>query len=163
MEILFLLLAQLFSWHSGGGPSSCEMPHVYKPERLTIHACQAVVTGVIVDATRGKRKSGVRREADGDCHGWLKLDAGQDNYLNAGNLSNEGGNLVFEVVCMFPVTQADAIEACKGFQNPVKLPAVGSHVRISGPWVMDDNHAHWNEIHPVVSIEVLPKESLLAK
>ena len=114
------------------------------------------MTGTIVDATHGKRKDGVRKEADGDCHGWLKLDSGQEQFLNAGNKSDEENNLVFEIVCMFPVKQADAVAACKDYVNPIKLPKVGSHVKMTGSWVMDDNHAKWQEIHPVMSIEVLP-------
>lgn len=129
--------------------------HTYKPERLTVHKACVSVTGTIIDATAGKRKDGVRHEADGDTHGWLQLDPGQASYLNAGNKTHEGGNLVFEAVCAFPVKQADAIAACKGYTNPVQIPPVGSHVRISGTWVMDDNHSHWNEIHPVFSIEVV--------
>lgn len=131
--------------------------HVYKPARLIVHSACVSVTGTIVDATHGKHKDGVRHEADGDCHGWIKLDPGQEKFLNAGNLSDEGGNLVFEVVCLFPVTQTDAKSACKGFKSPVKLVPVGSHVRITGPWVQDTNHAKWNEIHAVHSMEVLSK------
>lgn len=129
--------------------------HVYKPNRLIVHSACVSVTGTIVDATAGKHKDGVRHEADGDCHGWLKLDPGQEKFLNQGNMSDEGGNLVYEVVCLFPVTQADAKAACKGFNNPIKLAPVGSHVRITGPWVQDTNHAKWNEIHAVSAIEVL--------
>jgi hypothetical protein len=129
--------------------------HVYNSTRLNVHQMCVSVTGTIVDATNGKHKDGVRQEADGDCHGWLKLDPGQEKYLNAGNMSNEGGNLVFEVVCMFPVKQEDAKSACSGYTNTVKLAPVGSHVRISGSWVQDDNHAKWEEIHPVSSIEIL--------
>lgn len=131
--------------------------HVYTPGRLTVHQACASVTGTIVDASHGEHKDGVRHEADGDCHGWIKLDPGQDNFLNAGNMKDEGGNLVFEIVCMFPVHQDDAKAACKNYTNKIILPPVGSHVRISGSWVMDDNHDHWNEIHPVSSVEVLPK------
>lgn len=139
-------------------PPSCDMvlwQHVYKPSRLTVHKACASATGTFVDATAGKRKDGVRHEADGDCHGWLKLDPGQEQFLNAGNANNEDGNLVFEIVCMFRVRQADAVQACKNYRNQIELPPIGSHVRVTGSWVMDDNHAHWNEIHPVSSIEVL--------
>jgi hypothetical protein len=150
-SLLFLLLASVCY----GQAKTVLWRHVYNPSRLKILKANAIVTGVIVDATHGKRKQGVRREADGDCHGWLKLDPGQEQYLNAGNQTDEEGNLVFEIVCMFPVTQKDAIQACKGYKNTIQLPAVGSHVRMSGSWVQDDNHAHWNELHPVSSIEVI--------
>jgi len=152
MRLLIAFLALAGACGAQDSPTK----HVYKPERLEVHAANVTVSGIIVDATSGKRKSGVRKEADGDCHGWLKLDPGQEKYLNAGNMSNEEGNLVFEIVCMFTVTQPDAKSACKGYTNQIKLPPVGSHVKMTGTWVKDDNHAHWNELHPVTSITVLP-------
>lgn len=128
--------------------------HVYHSYRLAVHQQCITVTGTIVDATNGKKPDGVRHEADGDTHGWLKLDAQFPNLLNAGNVSNEGGNLVFEIICKYPVTQPDAVEACKNYQNQVTIPAVGSHVRIVGVYVQDSFHAQWMEIHPVTSITV---------
>ena len=110
-----------------------------------------------MDATANQtihHKDGVRHEADGDTHGWLKLDPGQEKFFNDGNNTNEGSNLVFEVVCMFRVTQADAKASCQAFQNGVKLPPIGSHVAITGTWVQDTEHAKWFEIHPVTSIVV---------
>jgi hypothetical protein len=71
------------------------------------------VTGTIVDASGGSKPDGVRHEKDGDTHGWLKVDPEFQNLLNAGNTSYEGGNLVFEIVCRFRVTQQDAIKACQ--------------------------------------------------
>lgn len=129
--------------------------HVYNPQRLIVKQKCIAVTGTIVDASNGKWPDGVRHEADGDTHGWLNLDPEFKNLLNAGNLSNEGGNLVFEIVCEFRVTQADAKAACPStYHNAVVLPPVGSHVRIVGSYVQDTNHAQWMEIHPVTSIEV---------
>ena len=108
-------------------------------------------------ATQSKKEpDGVRHEKDGDTHGWLKVDAEFQNLLNAGNINDEGGNLVFEIVCRFPVTQPDAQSACQGYTDHVALPPVGSHVRIIGRYVQDTFHAQWNEIHPVTSITVIP-------
>jgi hypothetical protein len=129
--------------------------HVYNPERLIVKKQCVAVTGTLVDATHGKRKDGVRKEADGDTHGWLKLDPGQEKFLNAGNRKAEDGNLVFEIVCKFTVTQKDAVEACTNFSNVVLLPPVGSHVRITGTWVQEKNHDKWMEIHPVTSVELI--------
>ena len=151
-------LVLLFAGPTSGTDKSCNdllWHHVYEPERLQVHQLCVTVTGTIMDATHGKRSQGVRREADGDCHGWLKLDPGQEKYINTGNMSDEEGNLVYEVVCLFPVSQDDAKAACKGYKSTVKLAPVGSHVKISGSWVQDDNHARWNEIHPVSSIIVI--------
>lgn len=130
--------------------------HVYHSQRLIVKQQCIAVTGNIVDATAGRQADGVRHEPDGDTHGWLKVDTEFQNLLNAGNISAEGGNLVFEIVCRYPVTQKDAQAACANYQDQVKLPAVGSHVRIVGVYVQDTFHAQWMEIHPVTSITVIP-------
>lgn len=129
--------------------------HVYKPERLKVIQKCVAMTGTIVDATAGKRRDGLRHEADGDTHGWLKPDPGFETLLLPGNKRSEGGNLVFEAVCQFPVKQQDAVEACRGYRSMVVIPPVGSHVRIVGTLVQDQNHDKWAEIHPVSSIEVI--------
>jgi len=90
------------------------------------------VTGTVVDATNGKQADGVRHESDGDTHGWLKVDAGEEGLLDAGNMSDEGGNLVFEVICKYSVKQADAKAACQGFTNQVNLPLSGPTFASSG-------------------------------
>ena len=88
---------------------------------------------------------------------WSGVDPPYQDLLNPGNISNEGGNLVFEIVCKFvPPTQADAKPACATFTNSIQIPPVGSHVRIVGSYVRDTNHAQWMEIHPVTSIAVIP-------
>lgn len=130
--------------------------HVYNPQRLVVKADCISVTGKIVDATHGKRKDGLRHEGDGDTHGWLNVDPLFRNLLNDGNKSAEGGNLVFEVICKYRVTQKDAVSSCRGFQTSVVIPPVGSCVRITGPLVQDQEHAKWMEIHPVSKIHVIP-------
>jgi hypothetical protein len=144
---------------SASGCDSSIAAHVYHPNRLIVKQDCLAVTGIIVDATANqaiKEPDGVRHEADGDTHGWLKVDAEFENLLNAGNLGAESGNLVFEIICKYPVTQADARAACQGYTDHVALPPVGSHVRILGQFVQDTFHAQWNEIHPVTSITVIP-------
>jgi hypothetical protein len=131
--------------------------HVYNPQRLIVKQKCISVTGTIMDATNGRRSDGVRKETDGDTHGWLKVDSQFENLLNAGNMTNEGGNLVYEIVCRFRVSQVDAKAACPlTYHNPVQLPPVGSHVEILGSYVQDTNHAKWMEIHPVSKITVIP-------
>ena len=133
------------------GTDSCDASlaaHVYHPKRLLVKQECISVRGTIVDATAPQsthHADGTRHEADGDTHGWLKLDAGFENLLNDGNLNNEGGNLVFEIICRFPVTQVDAKTACHGYSDHVVLPPVGSHVKIVGRYVQDTFHAQWNE------------------
>jgi hypothetical protein len=142
------------------GAAACDptlASHLYNPERLVVKQKCISVTGTIADATNGKRPDGVRHEADGDTHGWLTVDPEFKHLLNAGNMSNEDGNLVFEIVCKFHVSQEDAKAACpQSYHSPVQVPPVGSHVRIVGTYVQDMNHAKWMEIHPVTSITVIP-------
>lgn len=131
--------------------------HVYHPQRLLVMQDCLTVTGVIVDATANQsthQPDGVRHEADGDTHGWLKVDPQFASLLNAGNASDEDGNLVFELVCHFKITQADARPACVGFKDSTKIPPAGTHVAITGTYVQDTNHSQWNEIHPVSRITV---------
>lgn len=132
--------------------------HVYKPERLKVLDQCVTVTGTIADATASRKthdKYGVRHESDGDTHGWLTVDPQWRHLLLPGNLSDEGGNLVYEVVCAFPVRQADAKAACRGYHATVQLQPVGTRVAITGTYVQDANHAKWGEQHPVTSITVL--------
>jgi Bacterial SH3 domain len=133
--------------------------HVYHPKRLIVKQECISVTGTIVDATATQTKKqldGTRHEPDGDNHGWLKVDSGFENLLNSGNINDEDGNLVFEIICRFPVTQVDAKAACQNYADQVSLPPVGSHVRVIGRFVQDTFHGQWNEIHPVTSINVIP-------
>ena len=133
--------------------------HVYHSYRLIVKQQCIAVTGTIVDATatqRVKQPDGVRHEGDGDTHGWLNVDPEFQSLLNAGNMSDEDDNLVFEVICRFPVTQKDAQSACQGYTDHIVLPPVGSRVRIVGSYVQDTFHAKWNEIHPVTSITAIP-------
>jgi hypothetical protein len=133
--------------------------HVYHRNRLIVKQECIEVTGTIVDATATQSKhqtDGTRHEHDGDTHGWLKVDSGFENLLNSGNINDEDGNLVFEIICRFPITQTDAKAACQGYTDQVMLTPVGSHVRIVGRFVQDTFHGQWNEIHPVTSITVIP-------
>lgn len=130
------------------------LAHVYHPKRLVVKQACISVTGTLVDASHGRQKDGCRHEADGDCHTWLKLDPGEDGLLNDKNLSNEAGNLVIEPICRYSVTQADAVEACKDWKQPLALPPPGSHMRVTGAYVLDTAHGHM-EIHPISAIEVL--------
>lgn len=133
--------------------------HVYHPSRLLVLQDCVTVTGTLVDATlqqSHRQADGVRHEKDGDTHGWLKVDSAFASLINSGNTSDEGGNLVFEIVCHFTVTQPDAVPACAGFADHATIPPVGSHVAITGTLVREKNHRQWNEIHPVSRITLQP-------
>jgi hypothetical protein len=130
--------------------------HVYNPQRLLVKQDCITVTGTIVDATANQTKhraDGMRHEPDGDTHGWLKVDPQFASLLNAGN-GHEGGNLVFELICHYSVSQPDAKPACVGFKDTTVIPPVGTHVAIRGTFVQDKDHQKWNEIHPVSAITV---------
>ena len=60
---------------------------------------------------------------------------------------------MFELVCHYTVTQADAKPTCAGFKDHTVVPPIGSHVAITGTFVTEKNHGKWNEIHPVSSIK----------
>jgi hypothetical protein len=133
--------------------------HVYNPTRLLVKQDCLTVTGTLVDATANqstRERDGVRHEPDGDTHGWLQVDPPFSSLINAGNASVDGGNgnLIFEIVCHFTVTQADAKPACAMFTDHTTIPPIGAHVAITGTFVTDQNHLKWNEIHPVSSIKV---------
>jgi hypothetical protein len=113
--------------------------HVYSPDRLELLADCVTVTGTVAV---------IRTEKDGDLHLLLQLDPGEGKYLNAKNVSSEMGDLVLEPVCVHTPTQTDAIPVCAGYQNPLPIPALGSHISVTGPWVLDLDHG-WQEIHPV--------------
>jgi hypothetical protein len=130
--------------------------HVYNPNRLVVKQQCIGATGIIVDATKGKNKDGARHEADGDGHNWLKLDPGQEALLLPGNVATQQGNLVFEIICRYRVTQADAKTACQNFKSAVVLPPIGTHVRVWGSLIEDMDHKPIHrEIHPVTRIDVL--------
>jgi len=128
--------------------------HIYHAQRLHVQKACVSVTGIWQDASHGKTGDGCRHEKDGDGHCWLKLDAGQEQYLNAENRSEQDSNLVIEPIYIYKSTQPDAVAFRKGFSQQIKLPPIGAHVKVTGVWVLDAQHGHL-EIHPVTSIEVL--------
>src|SRR5207244_1914223 len=99
----------------------------------------------------------VRNPDDGDVSFNASPDPGYGTMLNAHNRS-EGG-LHVEIVprdqpgCTRgqPVHVGDVADlgVCSG--RDITAPALGAHVRIIGPWVLDRNN-DWYEIHPAWSI-----------
>lgn len=117
--------------------------HIYNPTRLqVVNNCKSV-TGVIESK---------RVEKDGDFHIRVKLDPQFSNMINSANIQNQFGDLVVEPICVNKVTQADAISACQNFHQNISIPPIGSHVKITGSYVLDKEHGNWAEIHPVTSI-----------
>jgi hypothetical protein len=120
--------------------------HVYHPDRLQVIQPCITVSGTI---------DFVRKEADGDYHVGIKLDAQFTDLVNDCNRTclngAEHGDLVLEPVCELPVTQADAVSACAGYHNPLVIPPVGAHVTAMGAYVLDRDHG-WTELHPLMAL-----------
>jgi hypothetical protein len=121
--------------------------HVYNPARLQVVDTCKSVTGIIESK---------RVEKDGDYHIRVKLDPQFSNLINSANVQNQFGDLVVEPICVNKVTQADAISACQNFHQNISIPPIGSHVNITGSYVLDKEHGNWAEIHPVTSINKIP-------
>ncbi len=119
--------------------------HVYHPARLVLIAPCVTATGVVAH---------LKLEPDGDSHIQLALDPGQERLLNDANRTGQKGNLVLEIVCVGPVTQADAVSACAGWTQTLRNPPAGAHISVTGPHVLDTAHG-WQEIHPVFEWHVL--------
>jgi hypothetical protein len=118
---------------------------IYDPSRLHVVAACKTVTGTV---------DSVRSEPDGDVHVLLRLPVSRSGLLNERNISDTHGDLVAEIICVGPSTQADAESACAGHVNHVAVPSPGQRVRISGTYVLDAVHG-WMEIHPVSRLSVL--------
>lgn len=133
-------------------PGACDAglwQHVYNPSRLVVqHEACITVTGTIAD---------IRHEADGDDHIRLTLDAGQEHFLNQRNVDAQHGDLVVEPVCLGVVTQSDAQDACRGYASSIHVPAIGTHIRATGSYVLDTSPNHgWMEVHPVTTLTASP-------
>lgn len=84
---------------------------------------------------------------DGDIDIELTLDSQHANLLNKGNITSLNGNLNIEAICQAAV-QPDisaASPACSGAAKVV-VPPVGTHVQVTGSYVLDTNHAGWRSI-----------------
>ena len=120
--------------------------HVYRHQRLNIIELCAQVTGTIEN---------IRAEKDGDYHVRLALDSQYKDMINQANVEQQHGDIVLETICQNPVEQADAVESCQGFGDIINIPPVGTHVKVTGSYVLDLEHSSWAEIQPVSSIEVI--------
>lgn len=138
------------------GPTACRsgdpLANVYHPNRLHVVDPCRTVSGTVMS---------VRAEADGDVHFDLALDAPYRSMLTAANGSGQHGWLVVEIVpadepgCTpgtppKPPSGSYDYGICTGADE--QPPAVGSHVVVTGPYVLDEDHGGWAEIHPVWAI-----------
>ena len=121
--------------------------HVYNPSRLQVVEPCKTVTGII---------ESIRTETDGDYHIRLKPDPQFSNLVNSANANGQFGDLLLEPICVNPVNQLDAVSACQDFHQNISIPPIGTHVQVTGSYVLDNQHDGWAEIHPITSISEIP-------
>ena len=124
--------------------------HIYQPKRLTVIDICKTVSGTIVSHRLQALDS--TAEGDGDMHIRIKLDPQFASILKPANYAEQNGYLVVEPICQTPPTAPVAIPYCKDFHQNINIPPDGTHVSISGSYVLDEEHHRWAEIHPVTSI-----------
>ena len=141
---------------SGLQPAGCRsgdpLADVYHPARLRVMNACMTVSGTV---------RSVRSEPDGDVHFDLAVDAAYTSLLQPANYSEQHGWLVDEIV---PADEAGCTRGrpprpahgtydygvCSGSDEVA--PSVGSHVYVTGPYVLDEDHDGWAEIHPVWAV-----------
>lgn len=142
------------------GASACRfgnpLANVYHPNRLKVVNPCTTVSGTVAS---------VRSEDDGDVHFDLALDSQYSGLLTSENRSQQHGWLVDEIVpadepgCTpgappRPATGSYDYGVCTGADE--HTPAIGSHVFVTGPYVLDEDHGGWAEIHPVWAVSTSP-------
>jgi hypothetical protein len=120
--------ANTFTSSSAGQCDQSLWDHVYNPEIKVVDSCKTV-SGVI---------ESIKVERDGDCHIRLKMDPQFANLVNSANVNGQLGDLVVEPICQNPVSQQDAISSCQDFHQDISVPPVGTHVKVTGSYVLDN-------------------------
>ena len=138
------------------GPAACRpgdpLADVYHPERLHVVSACMTVAGTV---------RSVHAEPDGDVHFDLQVDPPYTNLLTPASYSGQHGWLVDEIVpadepgCTpgtppRPPTGTYDYGICSGADE--SAPARGGHVWVTGPYVLDEGHQGWAEIHPVWAV-----------
>lgn len=137
---------------TGACRSGPPLANVYHPNRLTVVRPCTTLSGTV---------ESVRSEPDGDTHFDLALDGAYSGLLTAANRSAQHGWLVAEIV---PADEVGCTPGrpprppegtydygiCTGADE--QAPALGQHVWVTGPYVLDEDHGGWAEIHPVWAV-----------
>src|SRR5215469_12138884 len=93
-------------------------------------------------------------ENDGDTH--IRLLPDNSSLINQANTKFENGDLVLEAISQNPVSRPEVGSACDNFNHPpISIPPVGSHVAVTGSYVLDTRNNNWAEIHPITSIALI--------
>ncbi|HEY6894688.1 MAG TPA: carboxypeptidase-like regulatory domain-containing protein [Rhodanobacteraceae bacterium] len=118
--------------------------HVHDVKRLKVVSACETATGVIVSA---------HSNDDGDIDMQLAVDPPYTKLLNSGNLQKLNGNLQTEAICQAKVHSdvPDALRSCREFTGTVPIPAIGTHVQVTGTYVLDQDHG-WMELHPITAL-----------
>jgi hypothetical protein len=142
------------------GQSACRpgdpLANVYHPNRLTVLNPCMTVSGTVASVTP---------ENDGDTHFDLTLDPQYKGLLRPANYTAQHGRLVVEIVpadkpgCTpgkppRPATGSYNYGICTGADET--SPALGSRAYVTGPYVADDDHGGWAEVHPAWAISATP-------
>ncbi len=117
--------------------------HVYHPQRLNILELCTQVSGII---------KAIAPQPNGDYQIRLALDPNYKFMINQANVDQQKGHMVLETICQNQSDVQDAVQSCQGFTGTVNIPPVGTHVVVTGSYVLDLEHDRLAEIHPVSSI-----------
>ena len=122
--------------------------HVWSPERLRVVSPCITAVGII---------ESLEKQTDGDFHIGLKPDPQYEFLLNSASMKGMGGNVNVEPICMQEkIKESEAKNTCGDFFQNISIPAIGSHVRVTGAFVIDEEAGGWTEIHPVTSFVLIP-------
>ncbi len=119
---------------------------MHNPDRLHVLDPCRHAAGIVVD---------VAHEDDGDYHVWFTPDTAYVQLMNSEDHFQAQPAMLAEITpeCLPGRTPADAHAASHCPKTKLRIPVIGNHISLDGPWVLDTDHG-WQEIHPVDSIQI---------